>query len=251
MSRATTREELDKLRSARDELLRLSEFLHLPNYDGLEFVEKALPLGNSQSTTEEKAKAYFLANFGVLLDRATTLNDTKSAQPSVDDAIGTIDTDHEMDIRVNLFWSDVRELRIEFRRALELILTSRKDAEKELGDFISAALDEFVLVPTITWNGSKTQIQIKYCPLSTRAVLGHALMLLLDKQKGIGKHLRKCKLNSCERVFISQASSKGGRRPLFCTDNHRKEAASQTGAKRTRKYRKKLNERLRAERITK
>lgn len=251
MSRVTTREELAKLRSARDELLRLSEFLHLPNYTGLEFVERALPLANSHATDEEKTNAYFLTQYGVLLDQATTLNQVAPEFPTIEDAIGTIDTGSDLEGRILSFWSQLEGVRIEFRRALQLLLNSQKRAERELYDYVCESLDDLVLVPTLTWGGSKAQIQIKYCPLSTRAVLGYTLMLLLDCERNLGRYLRKCKLDSCDGFFISRASTKGGRKPLYCRTDHKKEADSASGAKRTREYRKRLKKRQRTKRSTK
>ena len=72
-----------------------------------------------------------------------------------------------------------------------------------------------------------------------------AMSLLLrtfldDPALDIGSHLRKCRLESCGRLFISRSTIGGGPRPHYCSSEHRIIADNLDAANRMARRRTKL-----------
>jgi hypothetical protein len=58
-----------------------------------------------------------------------------------------------------------------------------------------------------------------------------------DSRLGIGKHLRRCELKACGRLFISRAGRQGGPRRKYCCDEHREKADRDDAAHRVARMR--------------
>jgi hypothetical protein len=146
-------------------------------------------------------------------------------------------TEGNLLVRAREFRRESRDICDEFRRALQEIRSGHGQESATLRAFIDVALEDMVPISKISWTGCKRQVETRYCPLSDKAILGYVLTLLLDRSGGMAKHLRTCKLESCGNFFLSLPGPQGGGRQRYCRDSHRKSAAQQTGAARTRKWR--------------
>jgi hypothetical protein len=71
------------------------------------------------------------------------------------------------------------------------------------------------------------------------AVIELLIVLLDDPNAGIGRYLRRCALSSCDRLFISRATSKGGPRPRYCGPEHQALADRQDAPIRMARKRRK------------
>ena len=216
---------LESLRKARDELTELSEAFYMPNVSPEVFVRGSLPLGNKSTSLEAQAECYVFVYHGDHIDAATNV------YSELDDDFST---EVEVERQVLRFWNDTEKQRKEFREMLDSVLNG--DDLPKVGKYIKLALDEIVLVPRSAWDGSTLKLEIRYCPLGIKGVMGYALMLLLDGSVDPSKFLKKCRLESCGDIFWGRT---GGRPREYCMPRHKRRADALTGPERTAKSRRK------------
>jgi hypothetical protein len=138
------------------------------------------------------------------------------------------------------WWDAIIDERLKFRWAVELIISNPRNARKELSPYmIEPALNGLVAVPRLSWNGRKLRTDIYYYSHAIEGAIAYALMLMLDTDKKIGEALRVCKLEYCDRIFLSKPPQKGGPRPRYCNPEHKLASDKLTGAERTARWRNK------------
>jgi len=216
---------LEELLEIRDRTEELSSFCHLPGLEDEELISKTLPLANNGSSMEQMVEGYFVAAYSSLIESATTVPEATREGVS---------TEEETKRRVVLFLDDTRASREQFNDALDRILENRERAREQLQPYVRDGLRQLVLVPKLRWDGGTSRMDIQYCPLKVDGVFGYVVMLLLDRSKNYGEHLRRCKLSSCDGIFHARSAATGGPRRLYCSKDHYKESVRLTGAQRMR-----------------
>ena len=193
-------------------------------------IRKSLPLGNKIVSIEDQAACYVFVYHGDHIDAATNIY--------AEDLDGEFSTEVEVKRQVHGFWNDTKKQRNEFRGMLNRILNGADPLK--VGKYVKSALDEIVLVPHATWDGSTLNQEIRFCPLGIRGVMGYALMLLLDGSVEPNIFLKKCRLESCGDFFWGRT---GGRPREYCIPRHKQQADALTGADRTARSRRKKGSR--------
>ena len=146
------------------------------------------------------------------------------------------------------WWASIEDHRKWFRAAVESIISNSEAARGRLRPEICAALDRVVAVPRVNWNGRESTTDIYYMSDDIVGLFGYSLTLMLDVNGEISKALKKCKLQSCGRLFLSFPPPTGGPRTDYCDPEHKLMADKLTGAERTARWREKKRRQLKKKR---
>ena len=192
-----------------------------------ELVRRALLLANEDCSDAEKAEAllfYSLLSHGIPAAAGTQFARTYAKEEQA---------------RVRKWWDGLNRVRVQMREAVELVMSDRDTARTRLRPRLQEAVQNVVLIPSVSWDGHRLATAHRYYAMSVDAMCGYALALLLDQDRKFADALKVCALKQpkCERVFLSLPSKKGGRPPLYCTREHQAIAAAWTGQDRTRLWR--------------
>jgi len=133
------------------------------------------------------------------------------------------------------FWDRTSDGRTVFKQHLVAIISNNKKAIRALNSELDELISHIVIVPSLSWNGKSLIREDYFHSLSLAGTLAYVLMLLLDPQRGLTSKLRQCKLEECQRFFLSLSS--GGRPPLYCSKDCKSIADALSNAERTRKWR--------------
>jgi hypothetical protein len=137
------------------------------------------------------------------------------------------------------WWERISKQRAWFRIAVGSIVDDASVARKRLHADIDVGLGNGLKLPRFEWDGRKLQESVIFVCSDIESVLAYALVRMLDERDGIWKALRRCKLVSCCRFFLSYPPPGGGPRPQYHTSNCQLAAAKLTGSDRTTKWRRK------------
>jgi hypothetical protein len=200
-----------------------------PPMDDSEIVERVLPLANERSSVSE-----------IEIARDTTqLSHDHPRDPAAYEELAMIPEMRKLTLD---FWDRTRERREWFRSGLLAIIEDPTRAARSLGQDLDGLINQIVIIPQLTWDGKSLVRQDYLHSLSLGGTLAYVLMLLLDPDRGLTPALRQCKLNECGRFFLSR--SKGGRRPLYCSQTCRDIGNAFASVETTRRWReKKANQR--------
>ncbi len=235
--------EIEAILDARNELWRLSRKYHFKILAPLDFIETVLPMANQHSTTQERTDAFLLVMHGPIIAGPEEwdtgeLPRASSEEVTAEKSHGFGSTQVDLGLAVSEFWGRSAAERSKFRQMLDQVYQGKPETTQT---YLKESYEDIVLVPTLRWIGSKPELTIKYCPVSTGGVLGYALALLLDRNSKHFQYLRICSLNSCDDYFLSRKTGADRQRKLkYCNDKHLRLGAAQQTARRTAKYRKRL-----------
>jgi hypothetical protein len=196
-----------------------------------EVVQRALHLADPNATILQKSEA--LLNFadGRLMSHgwsgpATTAPEIAERGPrAIEHWWETISTEREM-----------------FRSAVADILAAgekRTAVRKKYTAWIAEALQDVIVVPRLVWDGTRSETELRYYSLNTRAACGYALMLLIDERRVLKDLLRRCKPESggCGRPFLAAVKSGGSPLSVYCSDDCRANAKREQTAARVARLR--------------
>lgn len=135
-----------------------------------------------------------------------------------------------------------KNLRKLVRQALEEVLKSIPAARRRWRARIDVMLDG-VAVDTelqLLHNGRLVH-QHRYAPRDDEAALALLWAFLLDPDRPFGQEVRACGLPGCSKYFLAEKNPGGGRRRVYCSDEHSYEADKLRAAARNAKSRKRRN----------
>lgn len=237
---------LESFRNLRKKQEEIDRTYLLPKLAALEIVKATLPLAStrlvavhvsddetpyyhketedSAAVWNQRAEAYLVLRHGSILRNQLNSRDGTASidltAPDKDGELASGYTEDQMKLAVAEFWNSMKSEREEFRNALESIIRDKEKAQMKLKSYLSSAAQEILFVPTPNWPESDV-VEVSYVPLSDKGVLGCVLMVLLKTPK-ISSHLRKCRADSCQDIFLTDGPSSGGPRFRYCSDVCRK-----------------------------
>jgi len=192
----------------------------------------ALTLTNDYSAAEMMGLSIYIAAGGPLTGASPHFSFAEVAKQTG----GRLDLKPEIDALFRREWDNYRPERDWMRSAVELVMHDPATARVKLRKEIEEGASQVLVSPAIRWNGRAFATELNYFALSIPALMGYAIGLLLDEDRGLAVALKRCAL--CQRIFLSVPSAKGGRPPLYCTRDHQDIVARASGAERTAKWRK-------------
>ena len=194
-----------------------------PVLDDTDLITRVLALANKNSSLEEIANAIYCTN----------LSHDFLSSPA--DFSGLMSEPQYRNFVIR-FWDDSKAVRDWFHDALVSIIDKRQPALRVLSKELDSLVKHIIIVPKLSWTGTTLQRKDIFYSSNTGGALAYVLMLLLDKERGLTKALRQCKLRDCGRFFLSLST--GGRPPLYCCREHQADYTAQSGAIRTERWRK-------------
>ena len=132
-----------------------------------------------------------------------------------------------------------KELRNRVRRTLHAFLAGSVTHAKPWRAKRDAALQSVIVKATLmATEADVLHTECRYIPRDDDGVEGLLLAFLMDPSTPAGGRLRTCVLADCDRFFIARRSnSPGGRRRVYCTSKHQKDADRIRARVRVRKHR--------------
>ena len=245
--------EIEELRDANDRLHQLADVYQLPFIEPVEFIDTVLAMGNRFPTTEEKADAFRLFTLGDSYEWSTSefcetpgsdfgfgksdLEPASISEVGQSELSGLVSTQATFEREIATFWEENTAQRSEYRKMLDLVYDGKpQDTET----YLNRNFKNIVLIPTMNWAGSTSELTIRYCPIGIRGFLGYALALLVDRKTNLSRYLRICNLESCNNYFLSKRIPRKEKRNLkYCSDAHTKEGKAKKNAESSATYRKK------------
>lgn len=144
---------------------------------------------------------------------------------------------HEDFARV--FRQQAKDLRKLVQQALEETLKSIPAARHRWRTRIDVMLDGVTVTTELHLLRSGRLVHLhRYAPRDNEAALALLWAFLLDPDQPLGEEVRVCGLDSCSRFFLAEKNPGGGRRRVYCSDNHSYEADKLRAAARNAKLRK-------------
>lgn len=123
------------------------------------------------------------------------------------------------------------------RNQLDVIRNAGSEARRALENEVRLAGEMIAIRPAYVVTESGVEVSYRYFPANLEAAIGYGLILFLDARRPYGKDLCRCKLEECQKFFLTIRRPSGRPRRDYCCKEHLKTDHNRDAAGRVKAYR--------------